>query len=72
MILAVSTIVLLMVSGGLFSQKKIYSIATEAGYVIAMAVIMTICQSVFWMQRSGQPYCAHGKSGLGRNHNSLR
>ncbi len=46
-ILIVLTLVVLMVAGGRFSQKSGYAIATEAGYFIAMAVIMIVCQGIF-------------------------
>ena len=45
-ILIVLTIVVLMVAGGRFSQKSAYAIATEAGYVVAMAGIMIVCQGI--------------------------
>ncbi len=40
LILVVSTIVLLMASGGFFSKKSAYAIATETGFVVTMAVLM--------------------------------
>ena len=43
-ILITITIVLLMIAGSLFSQKSAFAIATEAGFVIAMVVIMIIVQ----------------------------
>ena len=46
-ILVVLTIVVLMISGGLFSQKSQYAISTEAGFVVVMAIIMIVCQGVF-------------------------
>ena len=45
-IVIVLTIVTLMVAGGLFSQKSRYAITTEAGFVVAMAVVMMACQAV--------------------------
>jgi hypothetical protein len=42
--LIVATIVLLMASGGLFAKKSSYAIATETGFVVAMAVIMVVVQ----------------------------
>jgi hypothetical protein len=45
-ILITLTIVALIVSGGLFAQKSRYAIATEAGYVVVMVVIMIVCQGV--------------------------
>ncbi|MGI9305436.1 MAG: DUF1761 domain-containing protein [Gammaproteobacteria bacterium] len=46
-ILIVLTIVFLIVAAGLFSKKSRYAIATEAGFVVAMAAIMIVCQGVF-------------------------
>ena len=46
-ILVVLTIVVLMIAGGLFSQKNRYAISVEAGFVVAMAIIMIVCQGVF-------------------------
>ena len=46
MILFVVTLVLLMTAGGLFAKKSSYAIAVEAGFVVAMTVIMVICQRV--------------------------
>ncbi len=46
-ILIILTIVFLFISGGLFSQKSRYTITTEAGFVVAMAVIMIVCQGIF-------------------------
>ncbi len=40
LILVVLTIVLLMASGGFFSKKSDYAIATETGFVVAMAAVM--------------------------------
>ena len=45
-ILVTLTIVALIVSGGLFAQKSGYAIATEAGYIVVMVVIMIVCQAV--------------------------
>ena len=45
-VLIVATIVCLMVASGYFCQKSGYAIATEAGFVIAMAVIMIGAQAV--------------------------
>jgi hypothetical protein len=47
MILITLTIVVLMIASGLFSQKSNYTIKTEAGFVVAMVVIMIICQGIF-------------------------
>ena len=46
MILITVTIVLLMIAGGLFSQKSTYAIFTEAGFLVAMVVVMIICQAL--------------------------
>ena len=46
LMLVTLTVVLLMVSGGMFSQKTNYTIATEAGFVVVMVVIMTLCQKI--------------------------
>ncbi len=46
-ILIVLTVVCLMVASSLFCQKSRYAIATEAGFVVVMAVIMIVCQGVF-------------------------
>ncbi|TFH48649.1 MAG: DUF1761 domain-containing protein [Lysobacterales bacterium] len=45
-ILITLAFVALIVSGGLFAQKSRYAIATEAGYVVVMVVIMIVCQGV--------------------------
>lgn len=45
-ILVSATIVALMAGGGMFSQKNGYAIATETGFVVAMVLIMIICQGV--------------------------
>lgn len=46
-ILIVVTLVVLMVAGGKFSQKSGYAIATETGFVVAMAIVMIVFQGVF-------------------------
>ena len=46
MILITITIVFLMIGGGLFSQKSAFAITTEAAYVVAMVVIMIVCQVI--------------------------
>lgn len=46
MILITLTIVALLVSGGLFAKKSNYALATEAGYIVVMVVIMIICQGL--------------------------
>lgn len=46
-ILIVLTIVFLISAGGLFAQKSCYAIATEAGFIVVMAVVMIICQGIF-------------------------
>jgi hypothetical protein len=45
-ILITLTIVVMVISSGLFAQKSRYAIATEAGYIVAMVVVMIICQGV--------------------------
>ncbi len=44
--LIVATIIVLMAAGGLFAKKSTYAIATETGFVVAMAVIMVVVQKV--------------------------
>lgn len=46
MILITITIVLLMIAGSFFSKKSNYAIATEAGFVIAMVVVMVVVQAL--------------------------
>ncbi|MGH1540658.1 MAG: DUF1761 domain-containing protein [Arenicella sp.] len=46
-ILFILTVVSLFVASGLFCQKSRYAIATETGFIVAMSVIMIICQGVF-------------------------
>jgi len=45
-ILVTLTIMMLMVAGGMFSQKSGYTIRTEAGFVLAMVVVMSLCQVI--------------------------
>lgn len=45
-ILIALTIVSLIIAGGLFANKSGYAIATEAGYIAVMVVIMIVCQAV--------------------------
>ena len=45
-ILIVATIVLLLVANGYFCQKNGYARFTEAGYIVAMAIVMIVCQVV--------------------------
>ena len=45
-ILIVLTIAVLMASGGLFSKKSTYAIATETGYVIVAALVMFVAQGL--------------------------
>lgn len=45
-LLIVLTIACLMAAGGLFSRKSGYAIATEAGFVVVMAVIMIAVHAV--------------------------
>ena len=44
--LIVVTIVVLMAAGGLFAKKSAYAIATETGFVLVMAVVMVVVQTV--------------------------
>lgn len=44
MILITVTIVLLMIAGSFFSKKSTYAIVTEAGFVVAMVIVMIIVQ----------------------------
>lgn len=46
-ILIVLAIVFLVVAGGFFAHKSNYAIAVESSYVVAMAVIMIVCQGIF-------------------------
>ena len=45
-ILIVFTIAVLVFAGGLFSQKSSYAIMTEAGYIVAMALVLIVCQGI--------------------------
>lgn len=46
MILITATIVLLMIAGGLFAQKSGAAITIEASFVVAMVIVMILCQAV--------------------------
>jgi hypothetical protein len=46
-ILIVLTIIALFIANGLFGSKSNYAIATEAGFVAAMAVVMIALQGIF-------------------------
>ena len=46
-ILIVVAIVALQMAGGLFAKKSGYAIATEAGFILAMTVVMIVCQGIF-------------------------
>ena len=46
LILVILTIVLLMAAGSFFGKKSDYAIATEVGFVVTMAVIMVVVQSI--------------------------
>jgi hypothetical protein len=46
-ILIVATIVTLIVANGLFVRKSSYAIMTEAGFIVAMAVVMIAAQAIF-------------------------
>ncbi len=43
-ILIVAMLVLFIVAGGLFAKKSRYAIGVEAGFVVAMAIIMIVVQ----------------------------
>ncbi|MEM7292641.1 MAG: DUF1761 domain-containing protein [Pseudomonadota bacterium] len=45
-ILVVLTIVFLLVANGLFVQKSRHAVSVEAGFVIAMAVVMIVVQAI--------------------------
>lgn len=40
------TFAVLMIAGGLYSQKSHYAILVEAGYVMAMVLVMIVCQGL--------------------------
>ncbi len=42
-VLVALTIAVLQAASGLYSQKSSYAIATESGFVIAMAMVMILC-----------------------------
>lgn len=46
-ILITVTIAVLLVANGYFAQKNAAARAIEAGYVVAMALVMVICQGIF-------------------------
>lgn len=46
-ILIVVTFIVLQISGGLFTKKNLAAIQIDAGFVLAMAIIMIICQGLF-------------------------
>lgn len=46
LILISLTISVLIIAGGLYSQKSHYAILVEAGYVMAMVLVMIICQGL--------------------------
>jgi len=46
-ILVIVTFVVLQLSSSLFVRKSTSAIRIEAGYMVAMAVIMIICQGIF-------------------------
>lgn len=45
-ILVVVTIAMFIVANGLFARKSSYAIGVEAGFVVAMAVVMIVVQGV--------------------------
>ena len=46
-ILIVLMIVTLIIANGLFAKKSCYAIAVEAGFIVAMAVVMIAAQALF-------------------------
>ena len=46
-ILIVLTIIFLIISNGKFAMKSNSSVMIESGYIIAMTIIMIICQGLF-------------------------
>lgn len=46
-ILIVVTIATLIIANGLFAKKSGYAIAVEAGFIVAMAVVMIAAQAIF-------------------------
>ena len=46
-ILIVATIVALVIANGFFVSKSRYAITTEAGFIVAMAVVMIAVQAIF-------------------------
>lgn len=46
-ILIVATIVVLQISGGYFTKKSKSVIAIDAGFIVAMAVVMIVVQGIF-------------------------
>ena len=46
-ILIVVAMVTLLAAGGLFAKKSGYAIATEAGFILAMTVVMIVVQGIF-------------------------
>jgi Protein of unknown function (DUF1761) len=47
MLLIVATIVALVIANGIFVSKSRYAITTEAGFIVAMAVVMIAVQAIF-------------------------
>lgn len=47
MILIVATLAFFNISGGLFAKKRKDAIAIEAGFIVAMAVVMIAAQAIF-------------------------
>ena len=46
-ILIVLAMVTLLAAGGFFAKKSGYAIATEAGFILAMTVVMIVVQGIF-------------------------
>ena len=46
-ILIIITLALVVVSGGLFARKNGTAASIDAGFIIAMGVVMIICQGIF-------------------------
>ena len=46
-ILVLVTLILIVVSNGKFSKKSSTAIRIEATYIVAMGVVMVVCQAIF-------------------------
>ena len=45
-ILITATFIFLLAAAGMFAQKSCYAIGVEVAYIIAMVVIMIVCQAI--------------------------